>query len=898
MGLKSKVKFVNLNVMKHIHFILAASAAFLINSAVSEAGNLRPTELTCEYAVNPEVIDVTTPRLSWINESDVNGECQTAWQIRVSSDRRHMRRGDLWKSGKVASDQSVLVRYAGTPLQSRQQCWWQVRVWDSKGHRSRWSEPARWGMGLLDKDDWQAQWIGSPWQGEEGKDAFEDRPYTPAPLLRKSFEINKKVKSAKAYVTGLGLFRFYVNGQKMGNEELTPNETSYTHRPDLVNCYLPLDDTRFRGFKVFYLCYDITDLLTRGENVIGAMLGCGFYDVDSNWVISYGSPRFIGQVEIEYADGTVDTIVSDGSWLAHNGPITHDSMYDGEFYDARLEQPGWNAPGAVLDDGWQPAAMRKAPDGELRAHFYTSDRVMEEFEPKSITALEDGSLELDFGDYLTGWLHFRHIDAAPGDSIKVEYLCESAGNGPGIYVAKGTGDEEYSASFTWFCFDKVRISGYPGELLPENVTAEAVYADVEKTGSFACSNPLFEQIDHIWWRAQTDNMHMGVPTDCPQREKGPYTGDGELACVTVMHNFDARAFYTKWIRDMIDCQDVETGYVPNGAPWHPGCGGGVGWGAAMNIVPWEFYVHYGDRDILEECWFPMTEQLRHMRSWLKPDGTMHQQISHDGEVVYFYNLGDWLPPFENPADELVHTYLLWKCTDITAKAAAALGKTAEAAEYRAQAQEVADAFNRVFYDPANKTYGDYGSNVIALKLGVPDDRKADVLQTLQQEIARYGGHLNTGIVGTSVFFEMLAENGLNELAYEAMNKRDFPSFGWWLEQGAYTTWEAWNGENSHCHPMFGSALTWLYRNVAGMREDESQPGYRHIIFSPMPCGGLTWAEYYNRTPYGRAGIHWELADGAMHAKITVPVGCTATVNLPQPDGTVSTTEVGSGVFEF
>lgn len=874
------------------------AALIATNVSASAYSRIRPGSLRCEYAENPTVIDVHCPRLSWINTSKVNGEFQSAFRIRVASDPKLLRKADLWDSGKVESGESVLVPYGGENLLSRQECWWQVRVWDSRGRRSRWSRPARWGMGLLEKDDWKAQWIGAPWQGELGRDQIDGAPYSVEPLLRKSINISKKVVSAKAYVTGLGLFEFYVNGQKVGDQQLCPNETLYGHRPGLVDCYLPVDDSLFRGFRVLYMGYDIKDLLRQGENVFGAILGCGFYDVDSGWALSYGSPRFLAQIEIEYADGTSDVVVSDGSWQAAESPIVADGMYDGETYDARKEIGGWCAPDVTLGGDWQPAALRRAPDGDLHAHYYTSDRIMEEVAPKSITAVGD-TLEVDFGDYLTGWLHFRHIDGEAGDSLKVEYLCESAGNGPNVYIMNGSGDEEYAARFTWFCFDKVRIVGYPGELLPENVTAEAVYADVESTGKFACSNELFNRIQHIWWRSQTDNMHMGVPTDCPQREKGPYTGDGEIACQTVMHIFDAGAFYSKWLDDIMDCQNVETGYVTNGAPWHPGCGGGVGWGAAMNIVPWNMYLQYGDRGALEKCWFAMTEQVRHMRSWLREDGTMHQQISHDGEVVYFFNLGDWLPPFEHPDDALVHTYLLWLCTDINARAADALGRTDEAAMYREQASQVAADFHKAFYDPETKSYGDYGSNIFALRIGVPESYKSDVLQSLQEEIARYDGHLNTGISATQLFFEVLADNGLNELAFNAMNKRDFPSFGWWLEQGAYTTWEQWDGGNSRNHPMFGGALTWFYRKVAGMNVDENQPGYRHIIFKPMPCGDLTWAEYSNRTPYGEAGIRWELVDnGEISVEITVPVGCTATLYIPQPDGSYDMKEVGSGYWKF
>ena len=870
--------------------ILACIGIFAFGAfEAGTASRIRPTDLTCEYVEDPFCIDAASPRLSWINSSRTKGESQTAYQIRVSGYGSPLRRADLWNSGRIESDQSFLVHYDGEELESMQRCRWQVRVWDSNGRKSRWSRPAEWGMGILNESEWKGSWIGAPWQGEAGPDYGAGSVAEPEPVLRRQIYIDRKLVSAKAYVTGLGFFRFFVNGERAGDSEFTPNETSYTHREGLENHPIGLDDSKFRGFRVMYCGYDIKPMLHNGKNELEVWLGSGFFNNNnSRWMQSYGSPRFLGQILLEYADGTSETIVSDESWMARRGPVLSDGMFEGETYDARREE----------GDDWEPVALRKAPDGRLCASCYTSDKVKEILEPVSISVLEDGSYEVDFGDYISGWVRLRHMNGKAGDCVETEYLCESPGNGPGIYVLNGSGNEEYAPHFTWFVFDKVRVKGYPGELTSSDISAEAVYADVATSGRFSCSNDLFNRINHIWWRSQTDNMHLGVATDCPHREKGPYTGDGEVACVTVMHNFDAAAFYTKWLRDMSDCQDVETGYVPNGAPWHPGCGGGTGWGAAMNIIPWEFYLHYGDRDLLEEHYPHMQSQLEFMRSWITPYGTMLQQAPSADKPLYWLNLGDWLPPFELPSEELVHTYLLWKCTDYTARAARALGRRDDADGYEAQAAGVADAFYRRFYDEEKKSYGDYGSNVMALAMGVPDECREDVIETLREEIAGYGGHLNTGIVGTQLFFEQLADNGLNEFAFEAMNKRDFPSFGWWVEQGAYTTWEQWDGGNSRNHPMFGGALTWFYRKVAGMMADEDSPGYRHIIFKPMPCGDLTWAQYYKLTPYGDAGIRWELGRGSITVKVEVPVGCTATVCVPHSDGSFDTSEVCSGTYSF
>ena len=857
----------------------------LLSAAMVSMSFIKPEKLTCEYVEDPGALDITSPRLSWINTASTNGEAQTAYRIRVSSTKEGLRKPDMWDTGKVLSGDSFNVHYAGKAFRTAQDCWWQVCVWDSKGRRSGWSEPAHWRVGML--DGWQAEWIGYK--------------AADAPLLRKSFNVEKKVVSAKAFVTGLGLYRFFVNGHRVGIDELTPNETNWEYIDDLSRTYIPVDRKGFRKFRVLYNGYDILPYLNKGENVIGAVLGYGFYHADVRWLKTDGTPKFIGEIVIRYEDGTEERICSDGSWMGHASPILVNDLFRGETYDARLEIADWCLPGTDLS-GWGPVELREKPDGDLYGHYYVNDRIMETLAPKSIEKDRYGNYVVDFGDYISGWVRLRHLNGRKGDRIELKYLCEEKGNGPGVYILKGTGDEEYAPSFTWFAFDKVLVKGFPGELTADNLVAEAVYSDVENTGHFACSNELFNRINHIWWRSQTDNMHFGTASDCPHREKGPYTGDGEVACVTVMHNFDARAFYSKWIQDMSDCQNVETGLVPNGTPWHIGCGGGPGWGAAMNIIPWEFYKQYGDRDLLEKYYFEMTEQLRYMKSWITADGTMLQTAPSAEKPAEWMNLGDWLPPFELPDRELVHTYVMWQCADYTARAARALGRTEDAAAHQAFADATAAAFHKKFYNPATCSYGDYGANVFALVIGVPEGCRNAVIESLKADLARYDGHIFTGIIGTKLLFETLADIGLNELAFEALNKKDFPGFGWWLEQGAYTTWENWNGKDSRNHPMFGGGLTWFYRKLAGMSADENNPGYRHIIFKPMPCGDVTWAEYSNVTPYGKAGIRWDLepavengASGAIKVAVTVPVGCTATLTMP--DGKVFD-GIGSGRHTF
>ena len=352
-------------------------------------------------------------------------------------------------------------------------------------------------------------------------------------------------------------------------------------------------------------------------------------------------------------------------------------------------------------------------------------------------------------------------------------------------------------------------------------------------------------------------MHGGVASDCPHRERAPYTGDGQVACITVMHNFDARAFYTKWIQDILGAQNPETGYVPNGAPWQPGCGGGVAWGAAMQIMPWEFYQHYGDIDMLKNNYEGMKGYIKYMLTWTNEDGIMFSQAPDSQKPNQWLNLGDWAPAKGLPPDDMVHTFYLWRCADFTSKTAKALGKNSEAEEYNKLAERSKAAFQKKYFDKEKGTYGAYGGNIFALRMGVPADQYQRVVAALKSDIIANGGNLDTGIFGTQFFFEVLSENGLHDLAFEAMNKKTQPGFGWWIEQGATTTWEQWNGEGSRNHPMFGGGIVWFYRVLAGMNTDPSQPGYRNIIFKPQPAGDVTFASYANETPNGRAAVNWK-----------------------------------------
>ncbi len=863
---------------------------FLLLSNSAAFGQVEVGDLTCEYLLNPSVVDEPHPRLSWINRAKNNGrgQKQTAYQLKVASSPDRLQQPDLWDSGKVSGEASNRIVYGGQKLPSRQRCYWQVRVWDKDHKVSAWSKVATWKMGLLNQSDWRAEWIGAPWQGEEAIPKPKGGPNErtkilppPAPLLRKSFIASKKIKSAVVYTTGLGYFELYVNGQKASDDYLVPNQTNYDKRPQLTEALISLPD-EFRDYQVMYLAYDITDKLRPGTNVMGAILGNGFYNAPKFWTASYGSPRFIAQLHLTYADGTEEVIVSDKSWKAAKSAIVSDLVFDGEIYDSRLEQPDW-CTSAFDDSKWEPAINRKAPFGKLVAHTAPVDKITKIYQPLKIEKLPNGNYKVFFAEEISGWVRLKNVSAPAGHTIKITFNANLY-SGENTYIFNGKKNASYAPRFNWFVFSAVEISNWAGELKTENIQAEAVNTAVNESAVFETSNKLFNQINHIWKRSQLDNMHGGIASDCPHRERSAYTGDAQVACHTVMQNFDVKAFYKKWVRDIASAQIPATGYVPNGAPWQPGCGGGVAWGAAIQIIPWEFYRHYGDIAMLQENYEGMTGYLKYMQTWVNKEGIMHsQRTGKDNKPLQWWNLGEWAGVEKMPPDELVHTFYFWLCADITSKTALILGKTQEAERYKALADRTKNAFFIAFYDQQNGTFGKYGANIFALKMGVEKDRYPSVINALKKDIAEANGHLDTGIFGTRYFFEVLADHGLHALAYEAMNKTTQPSFGHWIALGSTTTREQWSTAGSHNHPMFGGALGWFYTRLAGLQPSDAHPGYKQLLIKPMPVGDMTYAKYYLETVYGKAGVEWRQGN-TFEMIVKVPVGSSAIISIPTHKG--------------
>ena len=881
--------------------------AIIFALAGCSGSNIQPAHLRADYLINPVVVEAGGlnpgeshgPRLSWINEPNCriwNEERQTAWQVLVATSPEKLTEelADVWNSGKQDSPESHLVPYEGPAPEPMTTYYWKVRTWDAAGSPSKWSEIASWGTGPSRVDGapgcWEARWIGAPWQEDKRGNWYKHYP-----MFRKEFTIGPGLKEAKAYISGLGWFKMSLNGAKVGDDFFGPGFTDYTLRPFLwENPRIPLDPA-VTAYRTLYNGYDITANLKEGANAVSVVLGNGYFHTAptdrKRQGEDYGTPRLICHIELIYEDGHRESVVSDESWKAAPSPYVFGDLWEGEIYDAREEVAGWQHPG-LDDSSFDNAVLRKAPDGPLTANPGPADKVTLELEPISFEKQEDGSFKVDFGKVISGRILFKDIQGQRGDTLSVNYQGEYP-SPECKYIFSGNEPVTWGTDFTWYVFREAIISGIDN-LNSGQLIAQAINADVPVNSEFSCSEEMFGQILEIFRRAQMDNMHSGIATDCPHRERLPYTGDGQIAMNAVMASFAADAFYAKWIGDILGSQNPTTGHVPNGAPWEPMCGGGIPWGAAVCVMPWEFYRQYGDYNLLETSYEGMKSYVRYLGSWERPDGTVFvQKTGPDGKPFYWYNLGEWAPAYGLPENSLVHTFYYWLCTHNVADAARILGKSEEAQYYSKLEEKIRTGFNSRFYNREAKSFGDFGSNVFALYLGVSPENEADVCATLREELeVKYKGHLNTGFIALRFLFETLSQHGMGDLAFKIMSQKDFPSFGWWLEQGATTSWEYWDGTQSRCHPMFGGGLTWLSGTLAGVCTDPEEPGFRHVIIKPLLPPQLDCASYSTMSPYGKVSSQVSRKDGKLTVKAEIPVGCHGTVILP--DG--SACEISSGKY--
>ncbi|MCX6897136.1 MAG: glycoside hydrolase family 78 protein [Verrucomicrobia bacterium] len=869
-----------LKIMVAVASVLALAQS--IGTAVAAQG-VKLTNLRCEYLSNPLGLDVPQPRLSWALESVARAQKQTAYRVLVASDLGDLAKdkGDLWDSGKVASDESGHIEYAGKPLASGAEVFWKVRVWDRDGHESAWSQPAVWSMGLLKPGDWKGKWIGSPTAAESGA---KNKKEEPAPMFRKAFCIEKPVRRATAYICGLGYYELRLNGKKVGDSVLDPAFTRYDRR-------------------ALYVTHDVTAQLARGTNAVGVILGNGWfnYTVDAAWYFDEAAwrawPKMILQLVIEFTDKTTQTIVSDGTWKFATSPIISNALLNGETYDARLERPRWDTT-ACDDKNWMAAKVVEAPKGVLSAQMTQPIRATQELKTVKLTQPKPGVFVFDIGQNIAGVAQLL-VRGPAGTTVTLMYgeslnadgtvdqkkIKEHTYDGEfqvDRYILKGTGTEVWRPRFVYSGFRYVQVNGFPGKPTPASLSALVVHTDLESTGNFECSNELLNDIQRCTRWSYVNNFH-GHPTDCPQREKNGWTGDAHLAAEAGLYNFEPSASYTKWMRDFHD-EQRPTGELPGIVPtggWGYKWGNGPAWDSAYVLIPWYLHQYRGDRRILAEHYDRLKLYVDYLTSRAK-------------EGVVSIGLGDWCPAKTKTPVNITSTGYYYADAMIVSKIAAMLGKKDDAVRYAALAADIKKAFNQAFFNPKTKQYGGGTQTALscALYQGLVEPQYvAGVVSNLVANVAAQKGHLDCGILGAKYLLHALTDNGRADVAYTVATQTTAPSWGNWIKRGATTLWEDWEGKSSLNHIMFGDISAWFYETLAGIRPDPSAPGFRKIIIRPAVVGDLKWVRASHDSLHGRIVSDWKHEREKLVLDVTIPANTTATVFIPAK-GAADVTEGG------
>jgi alpha-L-rhamnosidase len=842
-------------------------------------------DLTVEHKKNPVGIDIQKPRFSWKLSGTGNNIFQSAYSIRVATDQKFSSGKMIWQSGKINSDGSVLREYSGPALKSGQRYYWQVKVWDGKEKESEWSETAFWETGLFSPSDWKARWIEME---------SDTNRYSPSPHFRKEFVVSKIVTRAVVYVTSHGLYELHLNGEKVGDQVLTPGWTTY-------------------GKRLQYQVYDITGKLVKGNNAIGAVLGDGWYRGTLAWRSSWGiygkRLGLLMQMRITYADGSEDMIVTDETWKCNNdGAIRMDDIYNGEIYDANKKLTGWNKPG-YDDRNWQNVitANYSVP---LVAGESVPIRKIQEIKPVKIFRTPNGSLVADMGQNMVGWVRLK-VAGPKGTMVRIrhaevldkygEFYTENLRSAKCEiqYTLAGTGEEVYEPRFTFMGFRFIEVTGFPGTLTPDNITGVVVHSDMQPTGFFECSNPLLNQLQHniIW--GQKGNF-VDVPTDCPQRdERLGWTGDAQAFSRTAAFNFYVAPFFTKWLKD-VALDQKPGGEVPDVIPdvlnsqnarsAQPS----AGWGDVAVIVPWTMYIVYGDKKLLET-------QYPGMKAWV-------EYIGKNAGDTYIWKggskYGDWLfyhPPVNNHSEpdghtdhDFIATAFYAYSTGLLAKAAKELGKREDEKYYTELFNKIKTVFINEYVTPAGRVgTTSQTSYVLALMFDLlPENLMGKAAQYLVDDIKSRSNHLSTGFLGTPFLCHILSATGHTDVAYDLLLQETYPSWIYPVKMGATTIWERWDGQktdstfqdagmNSFNHYAYGAIGDWMYRVSAGI--EARSPGYKEILIQPHITDRLTYSKASYESMYGTISSGWERKDGKIIIKVKIPANTNALILLPSDD---------------
>lgn len=826
-------------------------------------------QLTVEYLTEPLGIDAPAPRFYWrLSPPDRRGVRQSAYRIVVSC-------GDqsLWDSGKVPSDQTTHVPYGGASLAPRTRYRWSVTVWDEQDscgeERSSWFE-----TGLMN-EPLAGEWIGAAHVPATGG-------LPGVPLLRRGFVLTKPVCRARIYATALGVYELHLNGSRVGNACFTPGWTVYEKR-------------------LQYQCFDVTHLLHEGENVVGALLGTGWYSGEITGFFHGGAGATDRKTAlrlmmvIEHPDAGASIITTNGEWRSTPSPLLYSDIYMGESYDARKEIDGW-CTAATSDSRWSPVEVMAPQHGTLVAQHNPMVCRHEQLTPASVRELTPGVWIVDFGQNIVGWVRLHVHAALPGSTVRIRHGERLNPDGSlytanlrraratAEYVCRGGAQEVWEPRFTFFGFQYIELTGYTGTPTRADLQGVVVHSAMEPSGDFTCSDRLVTKLyRNIVW-GQRGN-YLEAPTDCPQRdERLGWTGDAQVFCRTATYNFDIAPFFTKWLRDLGDSQYPD-GRYPHVAPdiIRDGGAGASAWGDAAIICPWVMYSVYGDQQILREH-YPA------MQRWMSFQ-------EHDGEGFIRNNahFGDWLAIDAPTSGKLIATAFFAHTADLMGRIAAVLEKEEERRHYRELFEHICSAFRREFITPAGRLVSETQTAcLLALHFGLlePDQHEV-VLRNLIEDIRGRDMKLSCGFVGSPYLNLVLSANNRHDIAYHLLHQTQWPSWLYAVTQGATTIWERWNGwttehgfadpgMNSFNHYAYGAIGEWLFRTVAGIDTLPGE-GYKRMIIAPVPGGKLWYLRAQYRCLHGLIQVRWGIEhEQRLVLTITVPPNTTARIRVPSP----------------
>lgn len=837
--------------------------------------------MKCNRMINPIGFTFKEPRLSWITEAD-GATTQVACQIKVASDEAFGK--ILYDSGKREASEIDSIGY--TLLMNLQPCtryYWQVQVWTDCGAVT---SPVAWFETSKMDEEWVGKWITPNW---------EDKSIHP--LLRKVFTVTKDIAQARLYVCGLGLYEAEINGKRVGREYFTPYCNSYNN-------------------WIQYQTFDVTEQINQGDNVIGAMLGNGWYKgrfgIEGKVGDIYGDTfAFLCDLVIKFTDGSAKIISSEESWKATASNILQSNIYDGESQDANKLIEGWSCSSAT-DSNWTGVRLIDIDFSLLEARRSIPVYIMEKLKPIKVIKTPKGETVLDMGQNMVGWVSFK-INAPKGTLIYLQYGEEMqegcfyrenlrSAKAEFNYVSNGE-PAEVQPFFTFYGFRYVKVEGWPGEVATEDFTGCVVYSDLERTGNIETSNPMINQLfsNALW--GQKGNF-LDVPTDCPQRdERMGWTGDAQMFSGTACFNMDSNAFFHKFLYDLAKEQKSIGGLVPHTVPSFGMSkkdensfisGGSAAWSEAATVIPWNLYVHYGDKAILEQQLSSMIDYVNYIRK--QDDG---RRLWDTG-----FHFGDWLAldgqgefnVFGGTPNSLIATAYYAYSSEIVAKAAKVLGKEEMAKEYEKLSIEVKEAFCEEFVSPRGRLVVDTQTAYILVLFMdlVPEKFRKRVIESLRKNLEDNKCYLKTGFVGTSYFCRVLSENGCNDLAYKLLLNEEFPSWLYSVKLGATTIWERWNsllpngkfgelGMNSLNHYTYGSIVEWMYRNMCGINPLEDFAGFRKIRLSPQPNNLLKYAKASVNTAAGLYESGWSIEENWLHYEFSVPFNSQAELVLPEAE---------------